>query len=47
MQSRWACWINDVLTMTGQQLQLCCHREVGNLPVNMLRQHEARAGRLR
>jgi len=47
MQSRLARWIDDVLTMTGRQLQLCCHREVGNLPTDMLRQHEVRAARLR
>ena len=47
MQSRLARWINSVLTNTAQQLQLCCHREVGNLPRDTLRQSDVRWGRLR
>lgn len=47
MQSRLAHWINGVLTMTSKQLQLCCHREVGNIPTDMLRRDERRSGQPR
>ena len=47
MQSRFAHWINTILTITSQQLQLCCHREVGNLPTDMIRPQDLRSGRLR
>jgi hypothetical protein len=42
MQSRLSRWIDAVLTTTGQQLQLCCHRDVGNIPANMLRSPDRR-----
>lgn len=39
--------VERVLTVTSQQLALCCHREVGNLPLEMLRREGPRGGRLR
>ena len=35
-------FFNKVLTDTAQQLQLCCHREIGNLPLDLLRRHDPR-----
>ena len=40
-------FVERVLTITSQQLGLCCHREVGNLPLETLRRHDTRQGRLR
>ncbi len=40
-------FIERVLTITSRQLGLCCHREVGNIPPEMLRRQEFRPGRLR
>lgn len=40
-------FVERVSTITSQQLSLCCHREVGNLPLRMLRRDEPRSGRLR
>lgn len=39
--------INRLLAMVGQQLGLCCHHAVGNIPPAMLRNSEIRWGRLR
>ena len=39
-------FVERVLTVTSQQLALCCHREVGNLPLEMLRRDDRRWGRL-
>lgn len=39
--------IEQLLTVTGRQLSLCCHREVGNLPLETLRRSGTHAGRLR
>lgn len=39
--------VERVLTMTSKQLALCCHREVGNVPLEMLRRDAPRWGRLR
>lgn len=40
-------FVERVLTVTSQQLALCCHREVGNLPLEMLRRDDPRWARLR
>lgn len=40
-------FVERVLTVTSQQLALCCHREVGNLPLEMQRRDDPRWGRLR
>ncbi len=40
-------FVERVLTVTSRQLALCCHREVGNLPLEMLRRNDDRWGRLR
>lgn len=40
-------FVERVLIVTSQQLALCCHREVGNLPLEMLRRDDRRWGRLR
>ncbi len=29
--------VEKILVMTARQQQLCCHREVGNIPARMLR----------
>ena len=39
--------LERLLTVTSQQLELCCHREVGNPPLEMLRRDAPRWGRLR
>ena len=38
-------FVERVLTVTSQQLALCCHREMGNLPLEMLRRNDPRRGR--
>ena len=40
-------FVERVLTVTSQQLALCCHREVGNLPLERLRRDDPRWGRHR
>ena len=40
-------FVERVLTITSQQLSLCCHREVGNLPLEMLRRDNPRSARIR
>lgn len=40
-------FVERVLTVTSQQLALCCHREVGNLPLEMPRRDDGCRGRLR
>mgnify|MGYP003631574101 CR=1 FL=1 len=37
MSGRLRQFLERTLTVTSQQLALCCHREVGNLPLEMLR----------
>ncbi|NNM77696.1 hypothetical protein HJG53_12330 [Sphingomonas sp. ID1715] len=39
--------IQQLLTVSGPQFSLCCHRDVGNLPLEMLRRNGIHAGRLR
>jgi hypothetical protein len=46
MPKRFRRFVERVLTLTSQQLALCCHRDVGNLPLEALRRN-ARGGRLR
>jgi len=36
-------FVERVLTITSQQLSLCCHRQVGNIPSEMLRPDQARS----
>jgi hypothetical protein len=40
-------FVQKLLEVTGSQLSLCCHRNVGNLPLEMLRRNGPHAGRLR
>lgn len=40
-------FMERLLILTGRQLALCCHRDVGNLPLEMLRRNGTPAGRLR
>lgn len=40
-------FVQKLLEVTGSQLSLCCHRDVGNLPLEMLRRSGRPAGRLR
>jgi hypothetical protein len=47
MSERFKHFINRVLTVTGQQLGLCCHRDVGNIPFQMLGRDDPRRGRPR
>ncbi|MEW9856634.1 hypothetical protein [Novosphingobium sp. M1R2S20] len=37
MASKLGQFVERVLIMTSQQLSLCCHREVGNIPLETLR----------
>lgn len=39
--------IQQLLIVIGRQLSLCCQRDMGNLPLEMLRRNGAPAGRLR
>lgn len=39
--------IERPLTVAGRQLSSCCHRQGGNLALEMLRRKGAHAGRLR
>lgn len=47
MSTRFGRFVERLLTDSGQQLGLCCHRDVGNLPLEMLRRNGMHAGRLR
>ena len=47
MSRRFGELVEKLLSLTGRQLALCCHREVGNLPLEMLRRNGIHAGRLR
>ena len=40
-------FIHRILNSTGRQLQLCCSREVGNIPSSAFAKADVRLGRLR
>lgn len=47
MSERFRRFVARILTVTSQQLALCCHRGVGSIPREMLRRDDPRWGRLR
>ena len=47
MSRRFGALVEKLLTVTGRQLSLCCHREVGNLPLETLRRNAPDAERPR
>lgn len=47
MRTGFRQFVGRELTVTSQQLALCCHREVGNVPLEMLRRGDPRLGGLR